>query len=378
MDAGETHYSQADVPRASKAKFDEQLSRVYTRAVYKEYKTQFLNSTAFVIEPNPDPTVHNGYLVKHETGAGSFCWAKHEFKVIADKESGEYSCECKQWDHTGLFCMHIIKAFAHLQVRTIPKKYILKRYTRDAASDVHWDRHDTVRIGKEASKENARLSKLIPKLMRLERAGSKSDEAYIETNRQLEKITPGIEMFQKGTDDESAGHVATETATGAVEEIGIESPPSSDPSSAVLHEGIMLLEPPMARTKGRKASSQNKDVVQPQVDGNPLSTYKKKNYGNKECHCCGVRGTHYSTTCPLNPNRSKVAETCANNKRGAKTQGGPAKKRGRSRIMRDVDEESDEVVVPEVVAASQPRSAKGRGTSTRGRGARAGRVNYQE
>ncbi|CAN6355746.1 unnamed protein product [Urochloa humidicola] len=101
MDAGETHYSQADVPRASKAKFDEQLSRVYTRAVYKEYKTQFLNSTTFVIEPNPDPTVHNGYLVKHETGAGSFCLAKHEFKVIADKESGEYSCECKQWDHTG-------------------------------------------------------------------------------------------------------------------------------------------------------------------------------------------------------------------------------------------------------------------------------------
>ncbi|CAO2189260.1 unnamed protein product [Urochloa humidicola] len=183
MDAGETHYSQTDVPRASKAKFDEQLSRVYTRAVYKEYKTQFLNSTAFVIEPIPDPTVHNGYLVNHETGAGSFCWAKHEFKVIADKEGSEYSCECKQWDHTGLFCMHIIKAFTHLQVRTIPEKYILKMYTRDAATNVHWDRHDTVRIGKEASKENARLSKLIPKLMSLGRAGSRSDEAYVETNR---------------------------------------------------------------------------------------------------------------------------------------------------------------------------------------------------
>jgi hypothetical protein len=44
---------QAEVVRACKAKFDEQLSRVYTRAVYQEYKKQYNNSATFLIEPNP-------------------------------------------------------------------------------------------------------------------------------------------------------------------------------------------------------------------------------------------------------------------------------------------------------------------------------------
>jgi hypothetical protein len=57
---------QAEVVRACKSRFDEQLSRMYTRAVYNEYKREDANSTTFVIEPNPN--VECGYLVKHEKG----------------------------------------------------------------------------------------------------------------------------------------------------------------------------------------------------------------------------------------------------------------------------------------------------------------------
>ena len=75
--------------QACKAKFDEQLSRVYTRAVYQEYKKQYNNSTAFVIEPDPDLRVKNGWLVKHENGEGTFRWAQHAFRVVADKDAGD-------------------------------------------------------------------------------------------------------------------------------------------------------------------------------------------------------------------------------------------------------------------------------------------------
>jgi hypothetical protein len=92
-------YVQAEVVRACKSRFDGQLSRVYTRAVYNEYKREYANNTAIVIEP--DPGVGSGYLVKHEKGTGAFCWAQHAFKVIADKAAGVYKCECMQWEHTG-------------------------------------------------------------------------------------------------------------------------------------------------------------------------------------------------------------------------------------------------------------------------------------
>jgi hypothetical protein len=63
------------VVRACKAKFDEQLCRVYTRAVYQEYKQEYNNNTVFIIKPDPNPEVRNGWLVKHEQGGGIFCWA---------------------------------------------------------------------------------------------------------------------------------------------------------------------------------------------------------------------------------------------------------------------------------------------------------------
>ena len=67
------NFVQAEVVGACKSRFDEQLSRMYMRAVYQEYKREYANNTAFLIEPNPDPEVRNGYLVRHEKGAGSFC-----------------------------------------------------------------------------------------------------------------------------------------------------------------------------------------------------------------------------------------------------------------------------------------------------------------
>ncbi|CAO2205133.1 unnamed protein product [Urochloa humidicola] len=71
IDAGETHYAQAEVARASKAKFDEQLSKVYTRAIYKEYKKQYNNSTSFIIEPDPDPNIRKLASIPANANSGS-------------------------------------------------------------------------------------------------------------------------------------------------------------------------------------------------------------------------------------------------------------------------------------------------------------------
>uniref|UniRef100_K3YYZ3 Uncharacterized protein n=1 Tax=Setaria italica TaxID=4555 RepID=K3YYZ3_SETIT len=58
MDAGETHYSQ--VFYSQKITNHSCCYRVYTRALYQEYKKQYGNSTTFAIEPNPDLEVRNG------------------------------------------------------------------------------------------------------------------------------------------------------------------------------------------------------------------------------------------------------------------------------------------------------------------------------
>ena len=279
--------------------------------------------------------------------------------------------------------MHIIRAFTHLQVRRISERYILKRYTRDAKEEVTWDRHDDVRIGAQASKEQCRMSKLLPKLMRLGRAGSKSDHAFEEANRQLDKITPGIEMFPRSANDESSGPAPP--ASGSVEQSG-SAGTNSPPSSAPVHAGMLLIEPPMSRTKGRGPGKQKKNDVQAPLNGTSLSTYTKVNYGDRQCSICGVRGTHYSTTCPMNPDRSKSAEMRAARKNTKKNDGHP-RKRGRPKIVKDLHDESDlsqDELSEDELPVTRARSAAtdGRvgqvGAENSGRQRRAKRVKYQE
>jgi hypothetical protein len=116
---------QTEVVRACKSRFDEQLSRVYTRAVYNEYKREYINITTFVIEP--DLGVECSYLVKHEKGDGTFCWAQHTFKVVADKAASVYKCECMQWEHTGEMNCNLVTLknytlmFLHIYVQIAKK-----------------------------------------------------------------------------------------------------------------------------------------------------------------------------------------------------------------------------------------------------------------
>ena len=290
--------------------------------------------------------------------------------------------------------MHIIRAFTHLQVRDIPEKYIFKRYTRDAMQYVPWDRHDGVRIGAAASQEQARMLKLMPKLMQVGRAGSRSDRACEETDRQLDRILPGIEMFRSTEDTApSTGPSTTNPAdednaadgspasgpsgTGSAITQADGSPGSGNTSSVLLHNDVLLVEPPVTRTKGRSPhTKKRKNEVENQQGGNPLSTYTKENYGNRMCSSCGVAGTHYSTTCPLNPDRSKALEIRLN-KKDANPHHSEPRKRGRPKAVRAIHEEGDqddsEVPATPSARGREGRGARGRGAAaTRGRGRRGG------
>ena len=119
---------------------------------------------------------------------------------------------------------------------------------------------------------NSRMSKVLPKLMRLGRAGNKSDHAFEEANRQLDKITPGVELFPKSADDESSGPAPP--ASGLIEQSG-SAGTNSAPSSTPMHDGMLLIELPMSCTKGRGPGKQKKNDVQTPLNGTSLSTYTK-------------------------------------------------------------------------------------------------------
>jgi hypothetical protein len=104
---------------------------------------------------------------------------------------------------------------------------------------------------------------------------------------------------------------------------------------------IAVLELPMSQTKGhgtrRYGNRSALGAEQPS-----MSTYKSKRteggmeiIGERSCRTCGVKG-HYTTTCPRDPNRSRVVERKGMNR-------GTRGKRGRPRMIRcNSDESNDE------------------------------------
>lgn len=82
--------------------FEKQFSIHYTKAVFAEFRTNLKKSTLFRVKANRDPLLdeHN-YLVAYHEPTDTFSWSKHEFKVVANPEKGEYRCECMLWEHTG-------------------------------------------------------------------------------------------------------------------------------------------------------------------------------------------------------------------------------------------------------------------------------------
>jgi hypothetical protein len=129
--------------------------------------------------------------------------------------------------------MHLVKPFTQLQITKIPREYILKWYTRDARSFVEWDRNDMVKGGVDRNDERMRFAKLVPAVMGIARAGSKSEYAYEEALQRAKELRVLIETIPPNitTTTTITNEVVAEEADGNV---GM----------------ISLLEPPMSQTKG--------------------------------------------------------------------------------------------------------------------------------
>jgi len=85
----------------SKWEFEIQMRRIYTRNVFKDFEKKVVDYTAYKIEDNTEAG-RNCYLVCHTNKTAKITWGQHKFKVRADKENGDFSCECREWEHTGI------------------------------------------------------------------------------------------------------------------------------------------------------------------------------------------------------------------------------------------------------------------------------------
>ncbi|WVZ77854.1 hypothetical protein U9M48_025667 [Paspalum notatum var. saurae] len=358
--------------------FEVKISEYYTQAVFKDFERKMYECSAYNIEDDKE-RAGNGYLVKHTNKNSKITWGQHQFKVFADKCKGEYRCECKEWEHTGLLCVHLLRTFIHIQLDEIPGKYILKRYSREARNKVNFEREDKLLGGRRGTMLNFRTRRVLRWYSPVLREATLSDAAceraeYVlgKLVEELKLIPPDIGQSSSNVNSRITEEVGSEESGGeednadkeweesipAVENINdivgkdlveedrlvsrgdsIKEGGKSDGipmmHSTVSHQSgvpgnemeirdavteggraINLIAPPRSKPKGRNVPSSEKEVLTLGAKG-----VKK---GTRKCKTCGVYATHNSATCPTKP---EIQARLAANKN--KTRGRPPGSRNR-------------------------------------------------
>ncbi|WVZ83808.1 hypothetical protein U9M48_030908 [Paspalum notatum var. saurae] len=164
-------------------------------AVMNRFEESMKYATAYKMARDPDGGV-NDWVVQHTKRSNRIVWGQHEFKMMADVEAGRYTCECKQWEHTELFCVHLLCAFQVLQIDRIPKKYVLQRYTNLARQDVIFSRDDKKIKGKDGETQSYRQKTMLKSTMKIINKASMSKaghDKYLDVMGELMELLEHVE-----------------------------------------------------------------------------------------------------------------------------------------------------------------------------------------
>jgi len=109
-----------------------QAAESYTHRIYKLFEAEFLDGCGAT---SCHETSSGGNLLRFGItmqGRGSKVW-----DVVLDTSTMEISCGCRKFERMGLLCSHALKVFTLQNVDTIPEKYVLKRWTKDARRSMY-------------------------------------------------------------------------------------------------------------------------------------------------------------------------------------------------------------------------------------------------
>lgn len=110
----------------TKDPIEEQGRRLYTMAMFKVFQKELLECYGYVgIKINVEGAISR-YLVQK-------CNNGDERNTVAFNASNlNISCSCKMFEFEGVLCRHALKVFQIMNVRELPSRYILHRWTKSA------------------------------------------------------------------------------------------------------------------------------------------------------------------------------------------------------------------------------------------------------
>ncbi|KAM6566085.1 protein FAR1-RELATED SEQUENCE 7 [Cannabis sativa] len=110
----------------TKEPVEEQCRRLYTLSVFKIFQKELLQSYGYLGFKIYEEGAISRYLVRKGGNDNEKC------VVTFSATNLNVSCSCEMFEFEGVLCRHILRVFQILDIREIPSRYILHRWTRNA------------------------------------------------------------------------------------------------------------------------------------------------------------------------------------------------------------------------------------------------------
>ncbi|XP_058085585.1 protein FAR1-RELATED SEQUENCE 5-like [Magnolia sinica] len=144
---------------------------VYTTTIFKLFQSEYTNSLGQTVEK----LEQSGMVIKYQVRESK----KHRFHIVTVNSTDEFfECSCRKFEFMGILCSHILKATNHTLTR-LPPKYILKRWTIEAASYSFPSVNTDCGLDGDSKKlRSYRYNSLISNFVKLSSMGCESEESF--------------------------------------------------------------------------------------------------------------------------------------------------------------------------------------------------------
>lgn len=97
---------QGGLVRRTNLAIERHASNIYTRAMFEEFGRLLIEGTSYNVT---EVEKMRKYVTTHNNAANREKWRKVVYEVVINEDGSEFTCECGQFEHTGMLCCHVLR-----------------------------------------------------------------------------------------------------------------------------------------------------------------------------------------------------------------------------------------------------------------------------
>lgn len=94
------------VVRRTNLAIERHASKIYTRNMFEEFGCLIVEGTTYNVS---EVERLKRYKTTHNNAAKREKWSKVEYEVTINEDKSIFSCECGQFEYTGMLCSHVLR-----------------------------------------------------------------------------------------------------------------------------------------------------------------------------------------------------------------------------------------------------------------------------